>query len=64
MGDINISRREILKTSIKCCVLTPVIPLISLIDEVDASHELVEIIDSDYVVVNGWVLLKSDVAMG
>ena len=58
-----IDRRDFLKITATCCVTTPYIATKSTDKSLKKSYSHISSIDSDFVIVNGWVLLKSDLAM-
>ena len=57
----NLSRRNLIKTTVAFFAAAQFSPAVSLVAESDRENEFA--LDSDYVVINGWVLLKSDVAL-
>ena len=57
----NISRRNLIKSTVAFFAAAQFSPAVSLAAERDRENEFA--LDSDYVVINGWVLLKSDVAL-
>jgi len=57
------SRRNFLKTAAACCVMSQFVPSISSGEENKSDFSLDFFEESDFIVVNGWVLLKSDLAL-
>ncbi|MFV1983702.1 MAG: hypothetical protein ACC657_09210 [Thiohalomonadales bacterium] len=55
-----INRRNFLKITTACCVIAQYFPAVALSKNSGDNFKLQDVSDSDYVVVNGWVLLKSD----
>ena len=52
-----------MKAAAACCVMTQLIPSISLGKNIENKFNVLSDNDPDFVIINGWVLLKSDVAM-
>ena len=63
MKDIYISRRDFMKMTISGCILTKVIPSVYFTNENESNNNLFSRDEKDYIVLNGWVLLKSDIAL-
>ena len=57
------SRRDFIKTAAACCVMSQFVPSVSSAEEIKSDFSLGFFEESDFVVVNGWVLLKSDLAI-
>ena len=55
------SRRKLVKAIATGIVMTPFIPITSLATNIEKNPNN-DFSDDDYVVVNGWVLLKSDIS--
>jgi len=58
-----INRRKFLKATVACCVMTQYLPAISFGKNIENDFRLKFDTDSEFVVVNGWVLLKSDLTL-
>lgn len=56
-------RRNFIKAAATCCVMSQFVPSVSSGKEIkrDFRYGLVE--DSNYIIVNGWVLLKADLGI-
>lgn len=58
----SISRRKFIKTNALYCATVALIPSVILSDNNKESATGITL-DSNYIIINGWVLLKSDAGM-
>ena len=64
MKDIYISRRNFIKSTVASYIFTQTIFPVFFSKGIEKDDNSTLIIDKDYILINGWVLLKSDVALG
>ncbi len=57
-----ISRRNFLKTTVAYSVMTQYFPAVAFAKNIESVTRLDT--DSEFIVVNNWVLLKSDISLG
>ena len=63
MKKIFISRRTFMKKIVAGCVFTQLMSSVYLIKENAVNDDSVLNVEQDYIILNGWVLLKSDIAL-
>ena len=67
LGDINerkiFCRRNFIKVTLASYFFTKSINPVDLTNDIEEGNNLALVMDQNYVVINGWVLLKSDVAL-
>ena len=61
MSKNNINRRNFIKSSVALILFSNIMPAVTFINE--ENQEPGFDLDSEYIVINGWVLLKSDVML-
>ena len=57
-----INRREFIKVTTACCAVIPYM-FFDPLNNIDGNSNDISTIDSEYINMNGWILLKSDLAI-